>query len=253
MDRDDGTWFESESFWTAMFPFMFPETSFAAAAENVPKIAALTGVSGGNVLDLACGPGRYAIPLAQAGYLVMAVDRTRFLLDTARERASRAGAKVEWIEQDMRQFLRSAAFDLALNVFTSFGYFDDEAENRRVLENIHASLKSGGTFVLDHLGKEVLAARFQPTRSESSPDGTILIHRQSIIDDWSRIEAEWILVAEGRASTYRIRHWLYSGREIRDLLTHVGFADVALYGTLDGAPYDPQAQRLIAVARKPRL
>lgn len=253
MDRDDGNWFESESFWTAMFPFMFPETSFAAAAENVPKIAALTGVSGGNVLDLACGPGRYAIPLAQAGYLVTAVDRTRFLLDHARERASRAGANVEWIEQDMRQFLRPAAFDLALNVFTSFGYFDDEAENRRVLENIHASLKPGGAFVLDHLGKEVLAARFQPTRSESSPDGTILIHRQSIIDDWSRIEAEWILVAEGRASTYRIRHWLYSGREIRDLLTDVGFADVSLYGTLEGAPYDPQAQRLIAVARKPRL
>ena len=103
MDSEDGNWFESESFWTAMFPFMFPETSFTAAADNVPKIAALTGVSGGNVLDLACGPGRYAIPLAQAGYVVTGVDRTRFLLKIARERAGRAGANVEWVEQDMRR------------------------------------------------------------------------------------------------------------------------------------------------------
>jgi SAM-dependent methyltransferase len=235
-----------------MFPFMFPETSFVTAAENVPKIAALTGVSGGSVLDLACGPGRYAIPYAQAGSSVTGVDRTRFLLDKARERATRVGANVEWVEQDMRKFVRPAGFDLALNVFTSFGYFDDAAENRRVLENIYASLRPGGAFVFDHLGKEVLAARFQPTRSESLPDGTILIHRQSVTDDWSRIDAEWILLEGSRASTFRIRHWLYSGREFRELLARVGFADVSLHGTFEGTPYDPQSQRLIAVARKPR-
>lgn len=252
MDHDDANWFESESFWTAMFPCMFPETSFAAAADNVPKISALTGVSGGNVLDLACGPGRYAIPLAQAGYVVTGVDRTRFLLKIARERAGRAGANVEWVEQDMREFIRPAAFDLALNVFTSFGYFEDEAENRRVLENIFASLKPGGAFVFDHLGKELLAAKFVPTLSQSLPDGTILVQRQSIIDDWSRIDGEWILLAEDRATTFRIRHWLYSGREIRELLTNVGFVDISLYGTFEGTPYEPQAQRLIALARKPR-
>jgi SAM-dependent methyltransferase len=247
---DDSKWFESESFWTDMFPFMFPEASFSAAAENVPKIAALSGVSSGRVLDLACGPGRYAIPLARAGYEVTAVDRTRFLLDQARDGASRAGAKVEWIEQDMREFVRPAAFDLAINVFTSFGYFDEPAENRRVLENIHASLKPGGAFVLDVLGKECLAARFQPTRSEASPDGRLLVHRQSVVDDWSRIEGEWILIHEGRATTFRLRHWLYSGREIREMLADAGFVDVSVFGTFDGAPYDPQAQRLIAVARR---
>jgi SAM-dependent methyltransferase len=252
VDRSDDNWFEDESFWTRMFPFMFPESSFVTAAENVSKIATLTEVSDGNVLDLACGPGRYAIPLAQAGYVVTGVDRTRFLLDSARQRATRLGANVEWVEQDMREFVRPAAFDLALNVFTSFGYFDDAAENRRVLENVYASLKPGGAFVFDHLGKEILAARYQPTRSESSADGTILVHRVSVIDDWSRIDAEWILLEGSRASKFRIRHWLYSGRETRELLASVGFTDIFLHGTFDGTPYDPQGQRLIAVARKPR-
>jgi SAM-dependent methyltransferase len=152
----------------------------------------------------------------------------------------------------MREFARPAAFDLVLNVFTSFGYFDDEAQNRRVLENIYASLKAGGVFVFDHLGKEVLAPRFQPTRSESLPDGRVLIHRTKIIDNWSRIDDEWIMLEHGKATSHRIRHWIYSGREIRDMFASVGFADIKLYGAFDGTPYGPEGQRLIAVARKPR-
>ena len=174
-----------------MFPFMFPETRLAAAVENVPKLASLTGVAGGTLLDLACGPGPYAIPLAQAGYRVTGVDRTRFLLNAARERAARAsGQPVEWIEADMHNLAEQAAFDLAISMFTSFGYFDDPAENRRVLTNVLASLKPGGVFLLDHLGKELLAAKSQPTRSESLPDGTLLVCRQTILDDWSRIDSE---------------------------------------------------------------
>jgi SAM-dependent methyltransferase len=251
VDQNDANWFADETFWARMFPFMFPEASFVSAAENVPKLAALTGISGGHALDLACGPGRYAIPLAKNGFIVTGVDRSGFLLNKARERADRAGADDEWLEQDMRKFVRPAAFDLTINVFTSFGYFDDAAENRHVLENVFASLKPGGTFVFDHLGKEILAARYQPTRSESLPDETVLIHRTTVIDDWSRIDDEWILLEGSRASNFRIRHWLYSGREIRELFASVGFADVTLHGSFEGTPYGPQAQRLIAIARKP--
>jgi SAM-dependent methyltransferase len=250
VEQNAGNWFESSAFWAELFPFMFPESSFIDAAANASKIAALSGVASGTLLDLACGPGRYAIPLAQAGYAVTGVDRTRFLLDRARERANLAGTRVEWVEQDMRDFVRTGAFDLAINVFTSFGYFEDPAENRRVLDNIHASLKPGGVFVFDHLGKELLASRFVPTRSDVLPDGRIRFARQTITADWTHIEAEWTLVDGSRASTFRVRHWLYSGQEIRDLLTAAGFEDISLYGSFDGIPYDQQAARLIAVARR---
>ncbi len=234
-----------------MFPFMFPEQQFAAAAQHVPQITGLTGISSGSLLDLACGPGRYALPFALAGFEVTGVDRTQFLLDEASRRASQAGATVEWVHEDMRQFVRPASFDLAINLFTSFGYFDDPAENRRVLQNLYDSLKPGGTFVFDHLGKEVLAARYQPTRSTELADGRVLVNRTRITHDWSRVDDEWTLIAGGRTKSFRIGHWIYSGREFRELLASVGFNEVALYGTFEGTPYDPQAQRLIAVARKP--
>jgi SAM-dependent methyltransferase len=251
MDPSGAKWFESEAFWARLFPFMFSEAHFAAALENVPRIVALTGISGGSLLDQACGPGRNAIAFAKAGFGVTGVDRTRFLLDKGRERARQAGATVEWVEQDMREFSRPAAFDLALNVYTSFGYFDEAAENRRVLENVLTSLKPGGAFVFEHVGKEILASKFQPTQADTLPDGSVLIQRRSVIDDWSRIDVEWILLEDGRASSFRIRHWIYSARELRDLLASVAFDDIALYGSFDGSPYGPKAQRLIAVARKP--
>ena len=166
MANDEPNWCEDESFWERTFPFMFSEAGFAAAIENVPKLVALSGVAGGTVLDLACGPGRYAVPLAKAGFAVTGVDRTRFLLDKARQHADREAATIEWIERDMREFVRPEAFDLAINLFTSFGYFDDWAENRQALENVLASLKPGGVFIFDHLGKELLAERFTATRSE---------------------------------------------------------------------------------------
>ena len=66
------------------------------------KILRLTGVGGGKVLDLCCGPGRHAVALAKRGFAVTAVDRTRFLLDHARARAAQAGLSVEFVLEDMR-------------------------------------------------------------------------------------------------------------------------------------------------------
>src|SRR5690349_19507514 len=81
-------WFESEDFWRDLYPFMFPEERFAAAKDEVTSILALTRCEGGTVLDLCCGPGRHSLEFAQLGFNVTGVDRSRFLLDIARRRAS---------------------------------------------------------------------------------------------------------------------------------------------------------------------
>lgn len=250
MDRFDKAWFAEDSFWEHTYPFMFPESRFIAGAESVSKIASLTKVTSGSVLDLACGPGRTAIPFALAGYHVTGVDRTEFLLQKGRELAAKQSADLEWIQRDMREFIRLNSFDLVVNLFTSFGYFDDAEDNRLVLQNAFGSLKPGGVFVIDHLGKELLASRLQSTLSEQSSDGSALFQQIQVIDDWSRVACDWTLVMGENARTFRVCHWLYSGQELRDLLRGVGFQDISLFGSWDQTPYDAKAQRLIAVARK---
>jgi SAM-dependent methyltransferase len=243
-------WFEDESFWESVYPLTFPPERFTLGAEEVGQALRLAQVTGGAALDLCCGPGRHAVPLARHGFRVTAVDRSPFLLARARERAAAAGAEIEFVQEDMRRFVRADAFDLALNLFTSFGYFSSRDDDLTVLRGVHASLRPGGVLVMDLMGKEPLARHFQPTRSRVLDDGTLLVERTQILADWARVRADWVASRHGRARTLTFTLTLYSGQELRALLGAAGFGLVRLHGSLDGRPYDLDAQRLVAVARK---
>ena len=99
-------WYEDEEFWREIYPYMFPTEKFSAAEEQVSQILSLTALEEGSVLDLCCGPGRYALEFARRGYRVTGVDGTKFLLDRAKKHAAESGQQVELIHQDMREFAR---------------------------------------------------------------------------------------------------------------------------------------------------
>jgi SAM-dependent methyltransferase len=229
---------------------MFPEPSLATAASNIPKLVALSGCNEGTVLDLCCGPGQYAIPLAKSGFNVTGVDRTSFLLNKARAYADREQISISWVQEDMRRFVRPAAFNLALSMSTSFGLFDSIDENRTVLRNIHTSLVPGGVLVMEMVSKEKLAKIFQATGSQSLSNGDLLFERRSIAGDWEQVENEWHIVSGGKIRTFHFRLWVFSGRELKDMLYSANFSDVKLYGDLDGNGYGLVPHRLVAVARK---
>jgi len=243
-------WFEDERFWTTWYPYMFTAERFDSAASEVDQLLALVGLESGSVLDLACGPGRHAIELSKRGFRVTGVDRSPFLLSKAKERAREAEVDVEWVEEDMRSFERQGAFDLAINMFTAFGYFDDKSEDLEVLKRLQHSLVQGGRLVVDIISKEWLAKNFLPTSSTKTGDGTLIIDRREIFDDWTRIRNEWILIKGGAVESFEFHHTIYSGQELKDRILAAGFSEVRLYGDLAGNPYGTEARRLIAVARK---
>ena len=244
-------WFDDDSFWRDLYPVMFPEQRIASADDQIRKALALARPRGKTALDLCCGPGRCSIALAKKGFSVTGVDKTRYLLSKARARSASEHLKIEWILRDMRDFVRPSSFSLAISMFTSFGYFDDKGEDAAVLDNLFASLESGGVCLFEMLGKERLARVLQPTTSTLLPDGTLMVERHEIFDDWTRVRNEWLLIRHGRAKSYKFHHTVYSGQELRDLLERAGFVNVALYGNLDGDAYGPDAERLVAVGRKP--
>jgi SAM-dependent methyltransferase len=243
-------WFDDDSFWEELYPFLFPEQRFTSTPDQIEKVLVLTKPVGNTALDLCCGPGRCSIALAQAGFRVTGVDRTKFLLDKARAKARTSKTRIEWIQMDMRDFVRADAFNLVLSMFTSFGYFDNKDEDLQVLHNILTSLIPGGVCLVEVMGKELIAKIFQPTTSEVLPDGSKLVQRHEIFDDWTRIRNEWILIRKGKAKSFHFHHTVYSGQELKDRMLQAGFADVKLYGNLDGDDYGINAQRLIVVARK---
>jgi SAM-dependent methyltransferase len=243
-------WFADESIWKDLYPFTFPESAFAVADEQVEKILRLTGLGGGTVLDLCCGPGRHSVALAKRGFAVTAVDRTPFLLDHARARAAHANLRVEFVLEDMRRFRRPASFDLIINFFTSFGYFDDQADDLRVLELVRENLSPSGVFVLEMVSKERLAREFQATTSRELSNGDVLFERHEIVEDWTRVRNRLTLIRAGSTRTFEFTHRIYSGQEMKDLLAKAGLTSARVYGDLDGSSYGFDARRLIGVARR---
>lgn len=244
-------WYEKEGFWDRIHPVLFSPERLAKAADEVDQLISLTGVGQGRALDLCCGPGRHAVPLAKRGFEVTGVDLSTSTLDRARAAAKEANVDIEWVEQDMRTFARPDTFDLVINLFTSFGYFATEADDMRALKNMVESAAEDGVVVIDTLGKEALAERLH---ADSPPieerDGALLIQRVSVEDDWCRVKSEWIIAVDDKVDRVTFEHTLYSGKELRALMNWAGLSDVKLYGDFDGRPYGPGARRLVAVGRR---
>lgn len=242
-------WFEDEEFWIDTYPVIFSEERFKIAPEQIEKALALAGVENGTVLDLCCGPGRHSVELAKRGFTVTGVDRTPFLLDNAKASAAEHKLDIEFILSDMRDFIRPDAFNFVLNMFTSFGYFDNKGEDLMVLRHMYESLRPGGVLLIDVFGKEVMARKIQPITVMEAGDAMI-VERHEIFDDWSRLRNEWILIKGESVKRLKFHHTVYSGQELKSLFEQAGFEDVKLFGDLDGNEYGFDAARLIAIGRK---
>lgn len=244
------TWHEDDDFWEGMAPFMFDERSWENAPKEVDNLTALLDLApGSRILDCPCGPGRHTLELARRGFEVTGVDRTRSYLSSARQKAEAEGLAPEFVLDDMRRFSRREAFDAALSLFTSFGYFEDPAENRQVLHNYYASLNDGGVLLMDMSGKEVLARIYQ-RRDWHEHAGAFFLEERNVVADWRRMASRWVLIKDGTIFERRFSHWIYSAVELEALLLESGFRQVTFYGDLKGAAYDHEAKRLVAVARK---
>src|SRR5262245_61557405 len=101
-----------------------------------------------SVLDLGCGTGRHSRSLASRGFDVTGLDLSAESLKVAR---LSEGPNLRFIRQDMRLPFRTRQFDHVLNLFTSFGYFENPADHMSVVHNIAHALKPDGSLILDYL------------------------------------------------------------------------------------------------------
>lgn len=241
-------WHESDEFWALRADAFFTPQALDNARREADWILRTAGINAGAVLDMPCGVGRHSLALAERGLKVTGVDRTETYLAAARSRTP-PGASVTWHAGDMRTYDGGGRFDLALNLFTSLGYFETPQENQGVLENFRRALRPGGKLVIDTLGKEVLAKVFTPTQWQELPDGSLELREVRVIDAWRRAEGRWIVVTpQGKRIEHRVVHFLYDAAELERMLEAAGFVGVRFFGSLAGGEYGPSATRLVAVA-----
>jgi 2-polyprenyl-3-methyl-5-hydroxy-6-metoxy-1,4-benzoquinol methylase len=270
--EDQEEWFKDEQFWERYAPIMFDRRHWAEVsevAEGVTRLARLKlygeepgGPQNGappsvpaeregvRVLDLCCGFGRITAELARRGFIPTGVDITESYLRTAREDAAYEQLAIEYVNADARSFRRPGAFDLAVNLYISFGYFEDPRDDRLMLRNVFESLKPGGTLIMETLGKEIAVRDF--TRGEwFRRAGFLVLTEYEPVDSWGALKNRWILIdGEGKRIEKTFTQRLYGATELRALLLETGFSLVELYGNWNEGPYDEGAEKLIAAARK---
>ncbi|WP_323448146.1 class I SAM-dependent methyltransferase [Streptomyces yaizuensis] len=248
-DTDDPAWYADDGLWVDFAPAMFSGARADSVAELVATARLLDLPAGSRVLDLCCGPGLFVVPLARRGHKVTGVDLSAAMLERAGAALARAGAEADLVRADMLDYADPGAFDVILNLYTSFGYFADAADNLRVLRNAHRSLAPGGRLLVDVMGKEVLAGWIGRPQAVDLPDGSYVVQRDTVLDSWRRLRTDWTLVRGDTARTASIHSFLYSAAELHDLFVAAGFTDVECFGDFDGGPYDQHSRRLIVQGR----
>jgi len=204
---------------------------------------ALDLAPGARVLDVPCGTGRIAERLADRGLTVVGVDAIGRFLGVART----AGVAV--IRGDMRtRVVRPGAFDAAMCLWGSFGYFDD-AGNLAQAAGAAQALAPGGRFLIDTIVADTILNGFQPLASWNVGGvavDEVRVYRQ----DTRRIETTWTFVQRGERSRRTTSVRLFSVAELTDLLASVGFAS---FQALDDElqPFVPGADRLWLIATMP--
>lgn len=244
-------WHDDDEFWKGVDSVLFSKDRILRAPEEIRKVIKISRMrKGTDILDLCCGVGRHSIALAKRGFNVTAVDRTERYLKKARERAKKERVKIEFVKSDMREFCRPNTYNGIINLFTSFGYFKNKEDDRKVVQNMFDSLRRRGKLVIELMGKEILARIFQE-RGWIERDGMITLEERKVTKDWSWMDNRWIVLKGNKRREFKITHRIYSAIELSDLLIGRGFTIKNVFGNLEGDQYDHKATRLIIVAQKP--
>ena len=204
-----------------------------------------------SILDLCCGYGRHSMQLAQGGFQVTGVDISEKQIQHAREAARKAHAQLDFHVADARKLNFQGAFDLVLNMFVSFGFFDEENENKEMLQGVFRALKPGGKLLLDFWNREKEIRDFKPIACEKIKDVIIL-------KEW-RFDAlagrlHWkntVIFPDGKRESWNNCIRAYTVAELKALVEEVGLKFEAVFGSLAGEEYTIDSPAAIIIAARP--
>ncbi|MDE3151041.1 MAG: methyltransferase domain-containing protein [Gemmatimonadota bacterium] len=205
------------------------------------------------MLDVPCGQGRHAHLLAEAGFRVDGLDYSRTLLARARVRGT--GPTLRYRRGDMRALPANwtARFDGLVNLFTSFGFFTEPADDAQVVAEFARVLKPGGTLIWHGGNRDGVMARFLSRDWWRTADGT-LIGQEREFDPLSgvlTVVSNWHGPHGSGEREHRIR--LYTATALAELMARQGLIVEAAYDGWRDRPLTRRSGEMLLVARKHEL
>jgi len=204
---------------------------------------------GQRVLDVPCGKGRITVALTKAGMEMTGVDLCERYVRRARRTARAEGVDVRFIRRDMREIDFDGEFHAACNWFTSIGYASD-ADDLEFCRRVHRALRPGGRFLVECMNISALWRRFR-ARDEQTIGKVHIAERRRWNPRTRRMRSAWTFTKGTKSETHIIDLRLYTGTEMRRLLTRAGFRDIVLHGNPPLQRFTRHSRRLIAIGTRP--
>src|SRR6266851_1363194 len=176
---DENPWYKTffGEDYLRIYSFLTPERT----EREVDGIVRLLDLPPGSaILDLCCGHGRHALALAKRGYRVTGQDLSEVFLQRAQAEAEAQGVQVRWLQSDMRKIPFESEFDAVINIFTAFGYLENEDEDQEVLQQVYKALKPHGLFLLETMHREFLLRNFAASEVSRHADGLIVLEEREL-------------------------------------------------------------------------
>jgi 2-polyprenyl-3-methyl-5-hydroxy-6-metoxy-1,4-benzoquinol methylase len=207
---------------------------------------------GCRILDAPCGWGRLSCRLAMLGATVLGVDQSKTLLAEAeRSRGEVSREQLRYLQHDLRTPLSETGFDLACNVFTSFGY-GTEDEDIAIFQTLHNAVRPGGRVVVETNHRDLMCSFIAhgAKASQRLPDGTLFVDEPEFDAISGVAKLNWYWSGQHGSGEKHAKWRCYSPTEIVSLLTRAGLRFIGAYQGLSNKPYKaegPQAGGRLAV------
>lgn len=206
--------------------------------------------SGSRILDVPCGQGRHAHLLAEAGFDVDGLDYSADLLARARKRGT--GKTLRYTRGDMRALPSkwTRRFDAVVNLFTSFGFFVDPNDDRRVVKEFARVLKPGGMLVWHGGNRDGVMARFLARDWWQTADETLVAQERSFdpLSGMLTVRSVWSGPSGRGDREHRIR--LYTPTRLAELCADAGLIVEQAYDGFTDRPLTRRSSEMLLVARK---
>jgi SAM-dependent methyltransferase len=241
---NDNEWFRGW-FNSPYYHMLYRHRDEAEAARFLDNLMdALQLPQGKNILDLACGKGRHAIYLNQKGYQVTGIDLSEESIKLANTYSTNG---LSFFTADMRCFDLNSSFDAVLNLFTSFGYFDETAENERVLQRVNLHLKDRGLFVMDYFNPATICCK--TNGGEIEMDGVKFRISKKI--DSGHVIKEIHVIDGNHENKFMEKVQLFTLHELQVMLKSNGFDFISVKGNYSLEEFNEKtSERMIIIAQK---
>lgn len=248
-DPDDQKWYEAW-FERDEYKVVYGHRDDDEASLLIDLIEATVGMAeAARVLDMGCGRGRHAVEFARRGYQVTGIDLSPRSIAAAQERASLAGIPASFAVGDMRESVCTGCFDVVANLFTAFGYFDDESEHAVAISAMAEAVAPRGWLVQDFLNADRVARRLVPFDQRTVGDLTVVQRRQIAAGRINKtIELSGSEGTQHFSESVRLLDLVDFDRMYRA----AGLVLTRVFGDYSGGPLTPDSPRLIMFSQRTR-